>query len=71
MVALAVIGFNWSTFWRERSGGRQVPSPVPFFGGLLALLAMLLAPLPSIRVWCWVPLLIDWGSIPAIVFRQR
>ena len=43
---------------------RPAPSWLPLIGGLLGVTGFLLLPFSwAARVW-WVPLFLDWGSIP-------
>jgi len=46
---------------------RRTVSWVPLVGGAAGCLAILAAPVSSWHAWWWVPLLLDWGSIPGFV----
>ena len=52
----------WNTFVRRQS----TPSWIPLVGGLCGMLSLLVVPVPGAGRWWWVPLLVDWGSIPGI-----
>jgi hypothetical protein len=46
---------------------RETSSLLPIFGGLLGMLAVLVAPLPGARQWWWLPFIIDCGSLPMLI----
>lgn len=46
--------------------GEKQPSVLPF-GGLPAAIAILLIPNNKYLFLCIIPLILDWGSIPAII----
>ena len=41
---------------------------VPLLGGLLGACAFFTLPIPSLKQWFWLPLVLDWGSIPGIAY---
>jgi hypothetical protein len=41
-------------------------SLLPLVGGISGALAILLWPAPGARMWFWVPLLVDLGSLPIL-----
>jgi len=40
------------------------PSWIPFLGGISGLLGVLCLPVDGARLWWWLPLVLDWGSMP-------
>jgi hypothetical protein len=38
-------------------------SPVPFLGGCLCSVALLVSPVAEVRPWAWLPLLLDPGCV--------
>lgn len=71
-IALIVVGLffivmNWAVVlqWLLR---RKHSSWVPLFGGLLAAIGTVVLPYPYFRSFWWVPLVIDWGSLPGLIF---
>lgn len=48
--------------------GKKAGSWIPFIGGGSISLAMAISPLDVVADWWWVPLLIDWGSVPGVGF---
>ncbi len=56
---------NWGTVWLGLRG-RKAPSWIPLLGGGTLALALLIAPHNPWRNLWWVPLLLDWGSIPGL-----
>jgi hypothetical protein len=59
-------GMNWRVFWRETI--RREPQPhqswVPLLGGVMGVLA--LHEVPQMQPYEWLPLLLDYGSIPGL-----
>jgi hypothetical protein len=43
---------------------QETPSWVPLMGGLSGVVALLLCPLAGTARWWWVPLVLDYGSLP-------
>ena len=57
--------FNASVLWASLRR-RPRPSWIPLLGGVLGTVGLLLMPLPSLHALWWVPLLLDWGSLPGL-----
>ena len=55
----------------HRRGGST--SITLFLGGLFGLVAVLALPVEGAWIWCWIPALVDPGSLPALfmMLRQR
>jgi hypothetical protein len=49
----------------HRRGGAT--SLTLFLGGLFGALAVLALPLEGSWIWCWIPAVVDPGSLPAVV----
>ena len=49
---------------RRRGGSTSLTL---FLGGLFGALAVLALPLEGSWIWCWIPALVDPGSLPAVV----
>lgn len=62
---LIVIG-NAVAIVRFRRSGRRMSS-VPLVGGIAGALAAVIAPLPALRPWLWVPLVVDVGCVPMLL----
>lgn len=58
----AVIAFKGAVL------GKKVPSFLPFFGGIMGAVALVIVPLPGISAYWWVPLIADFGCIPISVW---
>ncbi|MCW5790720.1 MAG: hypothetical protein KIT72_09890 [Polyangiaceae bacterium] len=56
---------NWAVFWLGHVRRVKAPSWTPLLAGLLGTAAVLLVPLDLARFW-WMPLVLDWGSVPGI-----
>jgi len=71
-ILLIIVGayvsiMNWAVFVNNHILKRQWTSAVPFVGGVCAGIGMLLLPIPNVWKLAWLPLLLDWGSLPVIV----
>ncbi|MBK7120681.1 MAG: hypothetical protein IPH64_17905 [Comamonadaceae bacterium] len=49
----------------RRRGGSS--SLTLFLGGLFGVLAVLALPVQGAWIWCWIPAVVDPGSLPAVV----
>lgn len=63
---ISLIVFNAVIFYKGWIKGEKQPSVCPF-GGLPAAIAILLIPNNKYLFLCIIPLILDWGSIPAII----
>lgn len=52
----------WQGFIRKK----RTPSWVPLFGGLFGVAAAFVLPVPGLSRWWWVPLFLDYGSVPGL-----
>lgn len=69
-VSLYCVAFNfWAMFIRSRKlkQAERGPSPLVMVGGLFGMLGMLTVPVPELRPWCWLPWVLDVGSLPLLV----
>lgn len=58
-----VMNYACVVVWLAR---RKHSSTVPLFGGLFFAGAMLLCPLPGVRTFAWLPLVVDIGCLPLL-----
>jgi hypothetical protein len=58
---------NASIFWSAFVRRRKSPSWIPIIGGLCGAISLAIVPLPGAKWWWWLPLILDWGSIPGIL----
>lgn len=64
---LWVAGLNASVLWIHYVQHKRTPSWIPLLGGIFGVLAVFAVPIPGIRQWWWLPLLLDFGSIPGFI----
>jgi len=57
---------NASVFWNGFVRRRKSPSWIPMIGGLCGTIALTIVPVPGAKWWWWLPLILDWGSVPGI-----
>ena len=41
-------------------------SLILLFGGISGVIAVFVCPIPGLWIWCWVPALLDIGTLPAL-----
>ena len=58
---------NWRCFWLSHVRRVHSPSWTPLMGGVLMAIGVLLLPFRRLHPWAWVPLLLDWGSVPGLI----
>lgn len=46
-------------------------SLLPIFGGLAGVLALLVVPVTGARLWCWLPIVFDFWTLPNAYFWLR
>ena len=63
-----VSGFNWSTVVIGLRGKQRAPSWVPLIGGITGTVAVFVSPIAWLHRYWWVPLVLDWGTIPGHIF---
>ena len=64
---LWVAALNWCVFWQRHVRGAEAPSWIPLLAGLFGVAATFLLPVSLTNFW-WVPLIVDWGSAPGIIY---
>ena len=47
------------------------PYPVPFIGGVLGVLAMLIVPYNTLKPFWWMPLIVDTGCALELIYVVR
>lgn len=67
ILSLVFVAANWAAVlsaWRAaRSEGAHSYSLIPLAGGIFGALALLAAPDPAFKAWCWLPMVIDPGGL--------
>lgn len=65
--AAFLIVMNWHIFWHNMQSRRKnvdsFSSWVPLIDGLLGALCLGLVPVPEVRRFWWVPIVIDYGCV--------
>lgn len=66
-ISLFFIIINWIIFWNNWIAKKKWVSEAPFIGGLLGGLTVLI--IVGLDYWylVFIPMILDWGCIPAIV----
>lgn len=69
-----IVGFmflaaiNAAIVWRGLFKKEKVGSWIPLAGGIFGAVGIANLPAVSYQEWWWVPLLVDLGSLPAMVY---
>ncbi len=57
---------NANIFWIGFIRKRKAPSWVPLVAGLSGAIGLWVLPVAAAHKWWWLPLVLDWGSLPGI-----
>ena len=68
MFGFYIVAMNWGVFVNNYILKRKWTSAVPLVGGGAVAVCMVCLPVEG-NLWkyAWIPLFVDWGSIPVIV----
>ncbi len=66
LFVLLVVFNGWTVVNYFRT--HQHVSAIPFLGGIMGVVAMLTLPIKDLRPWWWLPLMLDYGSVPMFVY---
>lgn len=58
---------NAIVFWKGVVLRQRTPSFIPLLAGVCGTIALFIVPLRGVNRWWWIPLLLDWGSLPGIL----
>ena len=67
---LLIAGRNAYDLWQARRQGLST-SLTLFIGGLFGAAAVIAVPYPATVYWCWLPMVLDVGCLPALVLIWR
>src|SRR5690348_3543041 len=59
---------NASVFWKLYVRKVNAGSWVPFLGGIAGMVGLSIIPIHLAHTLAWLPLLLDWGTLPGISF---
>lgn len=59
---------NASVFWKQTIRKVRTPSWIPLIGGLVGALAFRILPVPFLNAFWWLPLLLDTGCLPGLLY---
>lgn len=59
---------NWIVFWRRFVRKEKAPSWIPILAGCAGAAALLVIPDPRAHAIAWVPLFIDFGTLPGLLY---
>jgi hypothetical protein len=61
---------NASVLWIWYVQKRRPPSWIPLVGGISGAAGLWLLPIAALHRWWWLPLVLDWGSVPGIGYSM-
>ena len=68
LVSFWLCALNATVFWRLFVSKVEAPSWIPLLGGVLGVFALgVVIPVEPAHRLCWLPLLLDYGSLPGIL----
>ena len=67
IIGMVFIGYNAMIFWDTVICKGHAPSVAPIFGGIIAAVGIIFLPITESWKWAWIPLVIDWGGLPAFL----
>jgi hypothetical protein len=59
--------FNARVFWKLFVRKVEAPSWIPVLGGALGVFGLGVIPIELAHRLCWLPLILDYGSLPGIL----
>jgi len=62
-----VVAMNWWVFVQNHIVKKKWSSCIPLLGGIGGCVGLCLLPIPGIWKFSWIPLIVDWGSVPVLV----
>lgn len=68
LIGMYAVILNWRGFWISYVKKQYAGSWVPLIAGILVMIGFILYPQNDVKKFCWIGLLIDWGSIPGILY---
>ena len=68
VAGLWIFVLNWIVFWKRHIKREAASSWIPLLSGCFLCVAFVIFPSnPYRRLW-WIAFIIDWGSLPGLVF---
>jgi hypothetical protein len=67
LISFWLCALNAGVFWKLFVRKVEAPSWIPLLGGVLGVFGLGVIPLELAHKLCWLPLLLDWGSLPGIL----
>lgn len=68
LIFIWIGALNWIVFWRGFVRKAKAPSWIPLLAGCAGAAALLVVPDPRAHAIAWLPLVIDFGSLPGLLF---
>jgi hypothetical protein len=67
LVSFWICALNAGVFWKLFVRKVEAPSWIPLLGGVLGVFGLVVIPVELAHKLCWVPLVLDYGSVPGIL----
>jgi len=59
---------NFGVFWKRHVLKKRASSWIPLLGGCFGVIAFFTIPIAALHDLWWIPLFLDWGSLPGITY---
>jgi hypothetical protein len=67
LISFWLCALNAGVFWKLFVRKVAAPSWIPLVGGVSGVFGLGFIPVKLAHKLCWLPLLLDWGSLPGIL----
>jgi hypothetical protein len=67
LLSFWICALNANVFWKICVRKVEAPSWIPLLGGVFGVFGLGIIPLELAHRFCWLPLLLDYGSLPGIL----
>jgi hypothetical protein len=67
LLSLWICALNARVFWMVVVRKVKAPSWIPLLGGTFGVFGLVVIPVELAHRLCWLPLLLDYGSLPGIL----
>ena len=67
LLSLWICALNATVPWKLFVRKVEAPSWIPLLGGVSGMFGLGVIPIELAHKLCWLPLILDWGSVPGIL----
>ncbi|HUE37340.1 MAG TPA: hypothetical protein VMO20_08115 [Candidatus Acidoferrum sp.] len=67
LISIWICALNAGVAWKIFVRKVKAPSWIPLLGGVCGVFGLIVIPVESAHKLCWLPLLLDYGSLPGFL----